>query len=62
VGTVSTVLLPVQAGNVWRVQIVRPNGTVHYFGRFASEKDATGWITAHAWLTVHSKTPTPNDP
>jgi hypothetical protein len=23
---------------------------VHHFGKFASEKDAMEWITAHAWL------------
>jgi len=47
----STVLSPVQKGNMWRVQIAWPNGTVHYFGKFASEKDAIEWITARPWLT-----------
>jgi len=25
---------------------------VHYFGNFASEKDAMQWIDAHAWPTT----------
>jgi hypothetical protein len=54
--TVSTVLLPVQAGKVWRVQIIWPNGSVHYFGNFARKQDAVDWVTAHAWLTVSVKT------
>ena len=32
------------------MRIAWPNGTTHHFGKFASEKDAMGWITAHAWL------------
>jgi hypothetical protein len=47
----STVLSPVQKGNMWRVQITWPNGTVHYFGKFASEKDTIEWIAARPWLT-----------
>jgi hypothetical protein len=54
--TVSTVLLPVQAGKVWRVQIVWPNGSVHYFGNFLRKQDAADWIAAHAWLTMSAKT------
>jgi hypothetical protein len=53
----TTVLLPVQAGNVWRVQIIWPNGTVHYFGSFASRNSAVEWIAAHAFLTVRPKPP-----
>jgi hypothetical protein len=37
---------------MWRVQIIQPNGSVRYFGRFTSEKRAREWITAHAWLMV----------
>jgi len=48
----STVLLAVQEGNFWRVQIVWPNGSVHYFGRFSSKKGAREWIISHAWLTA----------
>jgi hypothetical protein len=48
---VHTVLLPMQQGDIWRVQIVWPNGGVHYFGGFKSRKEAIGWITTHAWLT-----------
>jgi hypothetical protein len=50
----TTVLFAVREGEIWRVQIVWPNGRVHYFGQFASEKDACAWISAHAWLTVVS--------
>ena len=32
------------------MRIAWPNGTAHHFGKFASENDAMGWITAHAWL------------
>jgi hypothetical protein len=42
----------VQEGNFWRAQIVWPNGSVHYFGRFSSEKDARELIINHAWLTA----------
>jgi hypothetical protein len=48
----STILLAVQEGNIWRVQIVWPNGSVHYFGRFSSKKGAHEWIISHAWLTA----------
>jgi len=47
-----TVLLPVRKGNIWRVQIVWPNGTVHHFGEFTSKEDAADWITAHSRLTM----------
>jgi hypothetical protein len=59
----STILLAMQEGNIWRVQIVWPNGTVHYFGRFSSEKGAREWIANHAWLTlpVTKKTPASKD-
>ena len=46
-----------QAGDIWRVQIVWPNGSVHYFGRFADKKAAVDWIAAHAWLTVRRRPP-----
>jgi uncharacterized protein YbdZ (MbtH family) len=41
-----------QVGDIWRVQIVWPNGSVHYFGTFASKASAVDWVNAHAWLTV----------
>jgi hypothetical protein len=47
-----TRLFAVQEGKHWRVQIVWPNGGVHYFGRFTSKKDALAWIAAHEWLTL----------
>jgi hypothetical protein len=52
---VTTVLLPVQVGEKWRVQIVWPNGSVHYFGNFGRRQDAADWITAHAWLMAVPK-------
>jgi hypothetical protein len=55
VAKASTVLLAVREDEIWRVQIVWPNGRLHYFGQFASEEDARAWISAHAWLTIVSK-------
>jgi len=55
-GTQCTVLLPVREGKIWRVEIVWPNGAVHHFGKFVSEKDAVDWITAHSWLTMPVET------
>jgi hypothetical protein len=57
--TLSTVLLPVQAGETWRVQIVWRNGSVHYFGNFAHKQDAVNWIAAHAWLMAPARTSAP---
>lgn len=48
----STVLSSFQENGVWRVRIEWPNGAVHYFGSFSSEKEAAQWIDDHAWLTV----------
>ena len=44
-----------KVGDIWRVQIVWPNGSVHYFGMFDSQKSAVDWISAHAWLTARPK-------
>jgi hypothetical protein len=52
-GGASTVLTSVQDGDLWRVQIAWPNGTLHHFGKFRSEREAQGWISAHSWLTEH---------
>ena len=41
-GGASTVLTSVQDGDLWRVQIAWPNGTLHHFGKFRSELDAQG--------------------
>jgi hypothetical protein len=51
-GTDRTVLLPVREGNIWRVQIVWRNGTIHYFGKFASKENAVDWIASHYRLTM----------
>jgi hypothetical protein len=48
----STVLSSFQENGVWRVRIEWPNGAVHYFGRFTSEKEALQWIDDHTWLTI----------
>ena len=62
-GTRCTVLLPVREGKIWRVRIVWPNGAVHHFGKFASEKDAVDWIAAHSRLTMPAEeTSTPTAP
>ena len=47
----SALLSSVQEDDIWRVQIVWPNGAVHYFGKFTSERDAIDWINAHPRLT-----------
>jgi hypothetical protein len=39
------------------VQIVWPNGQVHYFGRFASEKEAAEWISTHKWWAAYKIKP-----
>jgi len=44
-----------QVGEIWRVQIVWPNGSVHYFGMYNSREAAVEWITGHAWLTMRPK-------
>jgi hypothetical protein len=41
-GTGRTVLLPVQEGEIWRVQIAWLNGALHYFGKFTSKQQSTG--------------------
>ena len=50
-GGASTVLTLVKVGDLWRVQIVWPNGTTKYFGKFGTEQEARKWIGAHGWLT-----------
>jgi hypothetical protein len=52
----SALLSPVKDRKNWRVQIVWPNGAVHYFGKFPSEKDAIDWINAHPRLTKSEDT------
>jgi len=56
-------LFAVQEGKHWRVQIVWPNGSVHYFGRFTSKQNALAWIDAHVWLTlpIAEKTASPEN-
>ena len=49
--SMSALLSPVQEGDIWRVQIVWPNGHVNYFGKFTSKRDAIDWINAHSNLT-----------
>jgi hypothetical protein len=51
------VLLSMQVGEIWREQIVWPNGSVHHFVSFADGKAAVDWIAAHARLTARPKTP-----
>jgi len=45
-------LFAVQEGERWRVQIVWPDGRLHYFGKFTSKQEALAWIAAHEWLTL----------
>jgi hypothetical protein len=44
-----TALSALQEGKIWRVQIVWPNGVLHYFGKFITEQGAIEWIAAHSW-------------
>jgi hypothetical protein len=53
--TATTVLLPTKVGKIWRVQIIWPNGSVHYFGNFPGHQDAANWISAHSWLIAAAK-------
>jgi hypothetical protein len=46
-----TALAPVMSNGMWRVKITWPNGTDHYFGKFASKPKAAEWIAQHRWLT-----------
>ena len=46
-----SLLSPVQGDEIWRMRIAWPNGAVHHFGKFSSERDATDWINAHPRLT-----------
>jgi hypothetical protein len=50
-GGTSTVLTLVKVGDLWRVQIAWPNGTIKHFGKFGLEHEARQWIGAHGWLT-----------
>ena len=52
---VRTLLSPVRKGEIWRVQIVWPNGMVRHVGQFASEKEAAKWILARPRLTRPAK-------
>ena len=54
-----TVISPVQKGSIWRVRITWPNGLVHHFGEFISEKQAKDWIIAHPWLAERQTMPAP---
>jgi hypothetical protein len=38
-------------GQVWREEQNWPNGRVHYFGKFLTEKEAVEWIADHESLT-----------
>ena len=50
-GEVSTYLISVKDGDLWRVQIAWPNGAIKHFGKFGSELEARKWISTHRWLT-----------
>jgi hypothetical protein len=51
-GDKSAVLSPVRDGDIWRVQIIWPNGKMNIVGEFSSEGDAVKWIERHAWWLV----------
>ena len=62
-GDKRTVLLPVQEGDIWRVQIIWSNGLMHHFGKFISDQEAGEWIKRHEWwLTEPAKADLPSEP
>jgi hypothetical protein len=54
----ATVLSPVQAEGVWRVQITWTNGSKHRVGKFGTKQEAEKWIEDHRWLTERPVEPT----
>jgi hypothetical protein len=50
-GGAKTVLSSIKEGDLWRVEIVWPNGTKRHVGKFDSEQEAEEWISTHRWLT-----------
>ena len=57
-GDQCAVLSPVQEGDIWRVQIIWPDGKRDYVGEFSSEGDATKWMHRHAWWLIEPENPT----
>lgn len=51
-GDQGAVLSPVQVGDIWRVQIIWPNGNINFVEKFSSEADAVKWIDRHGWWLV----------
>jgi hypothetical protein len=51
-GDKSAVLSPVRDGDIWRVQIIWPNGKMNIVGEFSSEGDAVKWMDSHAWWLI----------
>jgi hypothetical protein len=51
-GDQRAVLSPVQAGDIWRVQIIWPDGEMDFVGGFSSEGDAVKWIDRDAWWLI----------
>lgn len=47
-----TELTAVEKRGTWTVRIAWPNGSIHYFGKFASKEEAAGWIKEHYWMTA----------
>jgi predicted transcriptional regulator len=45
------ILSPVQAEDVWRVQITWANESKHRVGKFGTKQEAEKWIEDHPWLT-----------
>jgi hypothetical protein len=52
-GDQRAVLSSVRDGDIWRVQIIWPNGKMDFVvGEFSSEGDAVKWIDRHAWWLI----------
>jgi hypothetical protein len=60
-GDQRAVLSPVQEGDVWRVQIIWPNGNINSVEKFSSEDDAIKWIDRHAWWLKEPTTEKPTN-
>ena len=47
-----TQLTSVERSGHWTVRLTWPNGSIHYFGRYADRREADKWIAEHRWMTA----------
>jgi hypothetical protein len=58
----SVMLTPVALKGFWRVKMMWPNKSVHFFGKFLSRAEAEKWIEQHRWLTEQRQEPGADEP